>query len=188
MKSHLFITLVMFPLYIHADMDPGPDEIELSKAPDWPKEYTNDKGRNEKCMQPSAYQTAISRLNKNEKDSSFIFKAPKYVDLNQDGICEVILLQSYACGTGGCGTSVGKLEGDEIKFIGNSQSYFKLLEPFGGWLQMEGWGRSGMTHRTRSLYRFNGKEYALYRTDAWDSELSGKMMYQKTVYNRHYDK
>jgi len=187
-KTILFL-FVYLPLCLLADMDPGPDSYELSKAPEWPKPYaeTTSNNANQSCKRPDNYKSAINKLNENEDSESFLFDARQFIDLNLDGKCEVILLQKYTCGTSGCGTSVGIFEGDKIKFIGGSRLHFTLLEPYGGWLQMEGWGRSGMTRRTRSLFRFNGKEYAVFRTDTWDSEKQGKMMYQGTEYNKYYN-
>lgn len=79
------------------------------------------------------------------------------------------------------------LKDKELQFIVVSRVNFELLEPHQGWLQMESWSRAGMTRLTRSLYRFNGKRYALYRTDTWDSEETGKMRYRGTLFNKSED-
>jgi hypothetical protein len=87
------------------------------------------------------------------------------LDLNGDGLCEVIT--QHSCGTGGCDGRLLTPRDGALASVGEAPSMSRtvLLEPHAGWLQLEGWYRSGTDYSQRYLLRFEGDAYRQVRAD-----------------------
>lgn len=162
-----------------ADMAPGPSMEELDKAPKWPSRFEGD------AMSCKKHEKEFveSKLNRGETNADFMFHLSSQYDFNQDGKCEVVGYESYACGTGGCGYSIYHYAEGKFKYIGGWLGYEPIfLEPYNGWLQYESWSKGGMCCRTRALSRFVDGEYKTVRIDDFETDQEKfKMVYKGTI-------
>lgn len=180
----LIILLFMFTISCPLLADRlGPSTSAFEKAPPLPQTYS---GSVENCQQFSKLHFE-DEINKHLKYKSDAYILHSQIDLNLDGICEIIAYQQYTCGTGGCGLSIFKdteqgfkeIEFDNFDFRGG----VTYLEPKNGWLQMSTYSQSGWCCQTSTFVSFIDGKYRLIRKDNFKAtELESHSDYIGTDY------
>ena len=166
------LSIGSFSLY--ANGPPFPYEEALKKAPPWPQTL---KVRDRKCGKIDANTKALNITNKQ--------KIHDQVDLDNDGVCELIIEIVGSGGTGGYHFQVAKLINNKYESIGWFQGYgYIFLETHNGFAQIEHIG-SGGNYYTRILVRNIKGKYGWYRADdfKFDSN-SGEYLYEETRYSK----
>ncbi len=113
-------------------------------------------------------------------------KAPKLeiaeLDLNQDGTAELITAHPHARGTGGTPHIIYRRQNQAYKAIGHLlvSGHLSVLKAADGYFQIMCWSRCGGMRRTRTLYRFDGKEYRAVRIDDYEVNRYGGLTYRRT--------
>lgn len=180
------MVLIFFTIFsVNTLADVGvdwPDTEEMSKAPAWPKEYVGN----------------VNECEKKEIKLSTDYVINSHIDLNLDGICEVIAYNPDLCGKW-CVHEGFQIVEDDYQYIGDIDIYgITYLEPYNGWLQIQSSSYSGSTYYFH-LHRFESSNlsgnsiyallnrletgYKLVRSDEfdWDDSL-GKTAYVGTWY------
>lgn len=170
----LIVTLLFILPFTPLIADVGsnwPSKDEMDKAPSWPKKYTGDPTKCKKIDR----KIFLSQFGKPEE--SYVIE--RQVDLNLDGICEVITYAPAQCGKW-CAYDALQLQSNKLVHIGEV-ALGEYLVPYNGWLQIRSRSYTGRYYYYHLLRRINGK-YQYYRKDEYqESYDSGKTKYIRTT-------
>ncbi|MDH5181818.1 MAG: hypothetical protein OEZ39_07775 [Gammaproteobacteria bacterium] len=181
MKRFLFLVLAgLLPAVtvLHADYtDHWPAAAEQARAPAWPQVYS---GNPSTCSKPDenpfyAYQDAAGL----SEDTAYTIDA--HIDLNLDGMCEIIAFRSTDCDDTGCRYTAFRItDKNKVLNIG-TVDFGEYLTPVHGWLQMRTKSRDGEHYRFH-LYRYVQGKYRIIRSDHYRYNATTKnTTYVKTV-------
>ncbi|VAW78335.1 hypothetical protein MNBD_GAMMA15-378 [hydrothermal vent metagenome] len=179
-KIILIIISALISGYIHADVgDKWPSEQELSKAPTWPSKYN---GNPRLCNKPNEelfykYQNDVGYVDEEA------YEIDSYIDLNLDGICEIIAFQRMYCGNKECGYIAFQVTKQGVKDLGQV-ALGDFLAPLNGWLQIRSRSYTG-AHYSIHLVKFINGSYRFYRSDRFEYfEKNNQTKYIKTDYRK----
>lgn len=155
-----------------------PTEEEMEKAPDAPAAVSQERTHCE-AMDPDEFlETMRSKKPLQHTD----FRIRSSVDLNEDGICEVIAYEPNLCGKW-CYHMAFQRDGDGFKQIGIGPSGFltEFLEPHNGYLQFRDASYTGTTYYFH-YYRFQNGKYSRWRADRFEEKWFPESKMGKTFY------
>ncbi len=124
-----------------------PAAQEIAKAPPWPSVYKGDLAT---CTRLDEKEFLRQTYDQEKQRNSF--QVFKQIDLNQDGVCEILAMAHDNCGHWGCPDYGFQLKGTELAPLGIIPSG-EYLVPYGGWLQIRAMdpGSGSIEH---VLYRY----------------------------------
>jgi len=124
MRNAVFALLLHSCICIADVGDVWPQQEEIDKAPEPPVALKVDVTD---CEAPDSEKFLDSMRSKGfAADDEYTISNNGFMDLNQDGICEIIAFQRVYCGSGGCSNTVFQLDGDDFKYIGIGPSRFHI--------------------------------------------------------------
>jgi len=190
--KHFLLLVFSFAFVMSAHCDVGgepPSAEELAKAPPWPKKFS---GNLKECKKLD------ESLVLNKYHGDWKTRSPQHpitieqIDLNLDGTCEILVLDTAGCGNKLCEYRGYQWQGVQWRELGD---VFRgeFLEPYGGWIQIGSMRPSGANYY-RALFRYSsagasntGDWYRVYRRDTFQhTNVSGvwKTTYVRTVYEK----
>jgi len=184
------LVLLFCSSFSFADVgDVWPEQEEIDKAPESPAVLDVDVAD---CQAPeSEWFLEAMRAKGYVADDEYRISNDGFMDLNQDGICEIIAFQRVYCGMGGCSQLAFQLDGDDFKFIGLGPSSYQdtFYEPHNGYLQFKGASYSGSSYSFH-YYRFEDGQYRRWRSDRFEENWrlntkERKTLYKHTEYFKH---
>jgi len=161
--------------------DVWPKQEEMDKAPETPTVLDVDVTD---CQQPDPEPFLERMRSKGYIDAdAYRISNDGYMDLNQDGVCEIIAFQRMYCGSGGCSNTVWQIDGDDFRYIGlgPSRGRFTFYEPHNGYLQFRDASYSGVSYAFH-YYRFEDGEYRRWRSDRFKEKWFPDTQERKTFY------
>lgn len=183
MRKAIFV-LLFYSCNGFADVgDVWPQPEEIDKAPETPAVLEVDVTD---CKMPDSEKfLELMRSKGFVADDEYRISNDGFMDLNQDGICEIIAFQRMYCGTGGCSNTVFQLDGDDFKFIGigPSRSHIPFYEPHNGYLQFRDASYTGRSY-SYHYYRFEDGQYRRWRSDRFEEKWFPDTEERKTFYDR----
>jgi len=152
-----------------------PDASEMAKAPAWPKAFRGDPNQCKK-IEPEAF---LSKVNETLTSAEDKYQIQAQVDLNLDGVCEVVAYQPVNCGKW-CLYQGFVLRNGKYVSLGEVAPG-EYLEPFNGWLQIKTSSYTGPYYFFH-LLRFEKGEYKYHRRDEYkEIEIEEKTKYTRTL-------
>jgi len=189
MRNAVF-ALVFYSCFCSADVgDVWPEQDEIDKAPETPAAIDVDVTN---CQAPDFEKfLKVMRSKGYVGDDEFRMSNVGNMDLNRDGICEIIAFQRVYCGSGGCSNVAFQIDGNDYKYIGMGPSRFHIAfyVPHNGYLQFRDASYTGTSY-SYHYYRFEDGQYRRWRSDRFkaqwfqDTEES-KSFYLRTEYFEH---
>lgn len=183
MRTLLATLLILISTLAVADLGTATaSKEELAKAPAWPKPY---KGNPEKCKRVNE-QAFMKQENIKipKEETPHGQEADKYyiesqVDLNLDGVCEIIALER--CYAKWCSYFVYQLKAGRFVRLGEILRGGEYLEPHNGWLQIKSMSYTGATYFYH-LSRFEDGAYRSVRRDEYKEIFDKKSRTPRLIY------
>ena len=152
-----------------------PDAKEIAKAPAWPKAFRGDPTQCKK-IEPEKF---LSNVNKPTIEDQNRYVIETQVDLDLDGVCEVIAYRPVNCGKW-CAYEGFRFHDGMYQLIGEI-TLGEFLEPYNGWLQIKSSSYTG-AYYFYFLTRFQDGAYKYYRRDEFKEDVAErKTMYLRTL-------
>jgi len=174
----VFTILLIFTSLAFADLGTKwPTQHEMDKAPAWPEKYSG----NPKSCQKISEENFI----KSQEEDGYVgeeeFTIDSQIDLNLDGVCEIIAYQKIYCGNIQCGYVAFHYKDNKYIRLGDIYPD-EFLVPHDGWLQVRGYTYTGQDYALH-LIRYDNGSYHYVRTDRYKyDEQSNRTIYINSEY------
>lgn len=179
----IFLLLAFLSAMSFADTENITKKTPLT-PPDSPKKYNGDP---KNCQKISEIEF-LDTMNRDIKYKDEKYRVSSQIDLNLDGVCEILAYQKYVCGSGGCSSDAFQLVNNSYKHIGSGFNGVTLLEPLNGWLQASSYGKNGWCCHTLTFISYINGKYQSVRRDVYrakdsdDHKESPNQEYTETEY------